>query len=118
MGLSESTNTGCINSNNIKTDNFQACYFPMNVLPIEVFWTRRTLEQKQMDIKPLPNLHLLPERLQHLYPKLFPESSNVKIDVKISKNRNNFIFGIKIERLIQYASYSTSVPKSNPPKVI
>uniref|UniRef100_A0A915LH35 Uncharacterized protein n=1 Tax=Meloidogyne javanica TaxID=6303 RepID=A0A915LH35_MELJA len=48
------------------------CYFPMNILPLEVFWIRRSLEQMAKGIIPLPNLHLLPKKYHHLYPKLLP----------------------------------------------
>nr|CAD2175626.1 unnamed protein product [Meloidogyne enterolobii] len=48
------------------------CYFPMNILPLEVFWIRRSLEQMAKGIIPLPNLHLLPKKYHYLYPKLLP----------------------------------------------
>lgn len=44
----------------------------MNILPLEVFWTRRSLEQMSKGIIPLPNLRLLPKQYHHLYPKLLP----------------------------------------------
>uniref|UniRef100_A0A915NII5 Uncharacterized protein n=1 Tax=Meloidogyne floridensis TaxID=298350 RepID=A0A915NII5_9BILA len=37
-----------------------------------VFWIRRSLEQMAKGIIPLPNLHLLPKKYHHLYPKLLP----------------------------------------------
>ncbi|EJW87806.1 hypothetical protein WUBG_01285 [Wuchereria bancrofti] len=45
----------------------QSCYFPLWV-PKEVFWTRRTEEQMRTGYIPLPNIHLLPQRLWYLYP--------------------------------------------------
>uniref|UniRef100_A0A1I8B078 Uncharacterized protein n=1 Tax=Meloidogyne hapla TaxID=6305 RepID=A0A1I8B078_MELHA len=46
------------------------CYFPMNIIPLEIFWTRRSLEQMSKGVIPLPNLHLLPKEYHYLYPKL------------------------------------------------
>lgn len=54
------------------------CYFPMD-MPLNVFWTKRTIQQIESNIMPLPNLHLLPERLHNLYPKLFSLQSEIDI---------------------------------------
>uniref|UniRef100_A0A915Q2U5 Uncharacterized protein n=1 Tax=Setaria digitata TaxID=48799 RepID=A0A915Q2U5_9BILA len=48
----------------------QSCHFPLWV-PREVFWTRRTEEQMKTGYIPLPNIHLLPQRLWYLYPNVF-----------------------------------------------
>ncbi|VDK67066.1 unnamed protein product [Onchocerca ochengi] len=48
----------------------KSCHFPLWV-PREVFWTRRTEEQMRTGYIPLPNIHLLPQRLWYLYPNVF-----------------------------------------------
>ncbi|CAG9532793.1 unnamed protein product [Cercopithifilaria johnstoni] len=48
----------------------QSCHFPLWI-PREVFWTRRTEEQMRTGYIPLPNIHLLPQRLWYLYPNVF-----------------------------------------------
>uniref|UniRef100_A0A0R3RWE0 Tudor domain-containing protein n=1 Tax=Elaeophora elaphi TaxID=1147741 RepID=A0A0R3RWE0_9BILA len=48
----------------------QSCHFPLWV-PREIFWTKRTEEQMRTGYIPLPNIHLLPQRLWYLYPNVF-----------------------------------------------
>ncbi|VDK77387.1 unnamed protein product [Litomosoides sigmodontis] len=63
----------------------QSCHFPLWV-PKEVFWTRRTEEQMRTGYIPLPNIHLLPQRLWYLYPNVFRD----KLDQgKISRTKKN-----------------------------
>ncbi|KAL3997687.1 hypothetical protein ACH3XW_11940 [Acanthocheilonema viteae] len=53
----------------------QSCHFPLWI-PKEVFWTRRTEEQMRTGYIPLPNIHLLPQRLWYLYPNVFRDKLN------------------------------------------
>lgn len=63
------------------------CYFPMNIIPLEIFWTRRSLEQMSKGVIPLPNLHLLPKEYHYLYPKLhLAERRNNKKKPGMSKD--------------------------------
>ncbi|TKR62942.1 hypothetical protein L596_026838 [Steinernema carpocapsae] len=48
-----------------------SCEFPLD-MPPEVFWTKRSLQEKREDYTPLPNFHLLPKQYRYLYPSLFP----------------------------------------------
>uniref|UniRef100_A0AAF5Q2E6 Uncharacterized protein n=2 Tax=Wuchereria bancrofti TaxID=6293 RepID=A0AAF5Q2E6_WUCBA len=65
----------------------QSCYFPLWV-PKEVFWTRRTEEQMRTGYIPLPNIHLLPQRLWYLYPNVFRDKLN-RGDIGSAKKNNS-----------------------------
>ncbi|KAK6105850.1 hypothetical protein QQG55_21905 [Brugia pahangi] len=65
----------------------QSCYFPLWV-PREVFWTRRTEEQMRTGYIPLPNIHLLPQRLWYLYPNVFRDKLN-QGDIGSAKKNNS-----------------------------
>uniref|UniRef100_A0A915C3Z6 Uncharacterized protein n=2 Tax=Parascaris univalens TaxID=6257 RepID=A0A915C3Z6_PARUN len=48
------------------------CTYPVDIdFPMNVFWTKRTMEQKRKGFLPLPRIHLLPEQHHYLYPKFF-----------------------------------------------
>lgn len=69
---------------------FQSCHFPLWV-PREVFWTRRTEEQMRTGYIPLPNIHLLPQRLWYLYPNVFRDKLNRR-DISNAKKVFFFLF--------------------------
>jgi hypothetical protein len=58
--------------------NTKKCHFPLN-MPVEVFWTKRTMEQMKEGLIPLPNIHLLPAEFHYLYPSLFPANALQKV---------------------------------------
>ncbi|VDN00920.1 unnamed protein product [Thelazia callipaeda] len=65
----------------------QSCHFPLWV-PRDVFWTKRTEEQMKKGYIPLPNIHLLPQRLWYLYPNVFRDELDQK-KVLASKKRGS-----------------------------
>ena len=70
--------------------NSQTCIFPLN-MPDNIYWTKRTAEQGQTEIIPLPNINLLPKEYHYLYPNYFKtsaednqnEKSAVKVIIKL-----------------------------------
>ncbi|EJD75064.1 hypothetical protein LOAG_17716 [Loa loa] len=68
----------------------QSCHFPLWV-PREVFWTRRTEEQMRTGYIPLPNIHLLPQRLWYLYPNVFRDKLNGREIGNAKKNNSGAV---------------------------
>ncbi|KAM3722144.1 DNA gyrase subunit [Dirofilaria immitis] len=68
----------------------QSCHFPLWI-PREVFWTRRTEEQMRTGYIPLPNIHLLPQRLWYLYPNVFRDKLSQKGVDSAKKNSSGTI---------------------------
>ena len=65
-------------------------------MPPEVYWTKRTDDQVRHDVIPLPNFHLLPKELWHLYPFIFSKKTTVTqqfakisdvVDIQVSKSK-------------------------------
>lgn len=50
--------------------NTKTCCFPLD-MPLNIFWTRRTMEQMRKNEIPLPNILQLPNQYHYLYPSVF-----------------------------------------------
>ncbi|KAK0427178.1 hypothetical protein QR680_010101 [Steinernema hermaphroditum] len=64
-----------------------SCDYPLD-MPTNVFWVKRTMQQRQEGFVPLPNINLLPKKYRSLYPTLFPKEAHRKKNRKSQKKTN------------------------------